>query len=145
MMTPAFATAASVPLTASPARLSACSFVAQRAVAAQSRRASVRMQDRDSRIGISDYHDAFGDDDDCGDGFIGSANMDDSLGVSMPDDLASFERKEIDNCETREQLVEKLRDIQLRRRGVMDDRRRGMGLDRASNYLDNLNTTNDGW
>lgn len=77
-------------------------------------------------------------DDDSGDGFMGEAEMDDILGVSMPDDLASFERREIANTQSREELVEKLKEIKFRRRDIMDDRRRGLGMDNVNNYLQNL-------
>lgn len=69
---------------------------------------------------------------------MGEAEMDDILGVSMPDDLASFERREIQNTQTREELVEKLKEIKHRRRDIMVDRRRGIGMDNVNNYLNNL-------
>lgn len=71
-------------------------------------------------------------------GFMGEADLDESLGVSMPDDMASWERKEIDACETRDELVGKLKEMNARRADVRDDRRKGMGMDNANNYLDNL-------
>lgn len=56
----------------------------------------------------------------------------------MPDDLASWERKEIDACVGRDELVEKLKEMNARRAGVRDSRRQGMGMDTANNYLGNL-------
>lgn len=79
-----------------------------------------------------------GTDDDSGDGFIGEASNDEMLGLAMPDDLAAFEREGLANSSSREDLVEKLRAIRDRRRDILDDRRKGMGIDNAENYLRNL-------
>lgn len=90
------------------------------------------------QIQQSEFVDPEGDDD-SGDGFIGEEDdLDNFLGVAMPEDLASFERKEIENAETREQLVDKLRDIRERRRDIMVDRRKGLGMETANDYLGNL-------
>lgn len=87
----------------------------------------------------SEYVDSGGeDDDDMGDGFIGEADMDDMIGVSMPEDLAVFERNEIMNAESRDQLVDKLREIKERRKDIIVDRRKGMGMDNVGNYLGQL-------
>lgn len=90
------------------------------------------------QIQQSEYVDPEGDDD-SGDGFVGEEDeLDNYLGVAMPEDLASFERKEIENAETREELVDKLRDIRERRRDIMVDRRKGLGMETANDYLGNL-------
>lgn len=90
------------------------------------------------QIKQSEFVDPEGDDD-SGDGFMGEEDdLDNFLGVAMPEDLASFERKEIENAETREQLVDKLRDIRERRRDIMVDRRKGLGMETANDYLGNL-------
>ncbi|KAI0567598.1 hypothetical protein FGB62_1g316 [Gracilaria domingensis] len=87
----------------------------------------------------SEYHDPDeNSDDDSGDGFMGEADMDDILGVAMPDDLASFEKREIQNTKSREELVEKLKEIKFRRRDIIVDRRKGLGMDNVNNYLNNL-------
>lgn len=85
----------------------------------------------------SDY-DPNMDDSDCGDGFIGEADMDDLLGVPMPENLASFERQQIEEAQTRDELVSKLKEIASRRKDIIQDRRRGMGMDNVGNYLDTL-------
>lgn len=79
-----------------------------------------------------------GTDDDMGDGFMGESDMDDLLGVGMPEDLASFERKEIETARTRDELVFKLKQIAVRRKDVIFDKRKGMGMDNVGNYLDKL-------
>lgn len=85
----------------------------------------------------SEFVDAGGDDD-SGDGFMGESAMDDMLGLSMPDDLAGFERNEIMNAKSREELVDKLKDIASRRKDIRADRRKGIGMDNVNNYLGNL-------
>lgn len=99
--------------------------------------ATIRMQD-DYKIEQSEFVDADSSDDDGGDGFVGESDMDDHLGLAMPEDLASFEKRELQDTQSREELVEKLRDIRDRRRDVMVDRRRGIGMDNANEYLKNL-------
>lgn len=90
------------------------------------------------QIQQSEFVDPEGDDD-SGDGFIGEEDdMDNHLGITMPDDLASFERKEIQNAATRDDLVDILRDIRDRRRDILDDRRKGLGMENANDYLRNL-------
>ncbi|CAN8068195.1 unnamed protein product [Agarophyton chilense] len=114
------------------------------ACSARSRAAMIRMGADSERedgyvIRESEYHDPDqNSDDDSGDGFMGEAEMDDILGVSMPDDLASFEKREIMEAESREELVEKLKEIKFRRRDIIVDRRRGLGMDNVGNYLNNL-------
>lgn len=133
---------------AAPKLSSSCSKFAARvplSVSASARRVAVIRMSSDSGrsdgyvIRESNYRDPDEtSDDDSGDGFMGEAEMDDILGVSMPDDLASFERREIQNTQTREELVEKLKEIKHRRRDIMVDRRRGIGMDNVNNYLNNL-------
>ena len=89
-------------------------------------------------IKTSEYEDPDDSGDDGGDGFVGESEMDDHLGVAMPDDLASFEQREIQECETRDELVSKLRDIRDRRRDIMVDRCKGIGMENANEYLGNL-------
>lgn len=85
----------------------------------------------------SEYVDPEGDDD-SGDGFIGEKDMDDHLGIAMPDDLPSFDIRAINKARNRDELESTLRDIHSRRRGVYEDRRRGLGMDTAEDYLKNL-------
>lgn len=144
-MTPTtFVASAPVTATVSDRKLSVCSFVARPAVltSARPRHASITMSAQSDRedgyvIRESEFRDP-DTDDDSGDGFIGEAEMDDMLGVSMPDDLASFEKREIQNSRNRDELVSKLRDIAVRRRDILEDRRKGMGMDNVDNYLNNL-------
>lgn len=120
--------------------ISTCAFTDSVRLVAQfvrPRRAELRMNTGDYKIEKSEYVDPDSDDD-SGDGFIGESEMDDMLGVSMPEDLASFEIKEIQNATTRDELVAKLRDIASRRRDILEDRRKGMGMDNVNNYLGNL-------
>lgn len=91
----------------------------------------------DYKIEQSDYHDP-DTEDDSGDGFIGEPDFDDMLGVGMPEDLASFEKKEIQNTRSRDELVDKLKDIKSRRKDIRYDRRKGIGMDNVGNYLDKL-------
>lgn len=95
------------------------------------------MQDRDPRIGISEYQDEGGDDD-CGDGFMGEANYSESMGVEMPKELLQSELDEITNAKSRDELVDRLKIINRRKKDIRDDRRRGMGMDNVGNYLDAL-------
>lgn len=91
----------------------------------------------DYEIKQSEYSDG-GTEDDSGDGFIGEPEMDEMLGLAMPEDLASFELKALDKAKGRDELVDRLRDIANRRKDVFDDKRRGMGMDNVGNYLDRL-------
>lgn len=132
------------PAVGAPLSVASSSFVAVRpavpvraAQGVQSRRAHVVMMAEGYKIQQSEYRDP-DTEDDSGDGFIGESEMDDMLGVSMPEDLASFEVREIQNSQTRDELVDKLRNIAQRRRGILEDRRKGMGMDNAKNYLDRL-------
>lgn len=78
-------------------------------------------------------------DDDSGDGFFGKEDsMDDYMGIQLPDDLPSFDRRAINEAKTRDELVEKLTEIHQRRSTVYEDRRRGIGMDNVDNYLSNL-------
>lgn len=106
----------------------------------------ITMREKDSSspsseyvIKQSEYVDPGGeDDDDSGDGFMGESAMDDMLGLSMPDDLAGFEKREIMNSKSREELVSKLKDIASRRKDIRADRRKGIGMENVENYLGNL-------
>lgn len=113
---------------------------------ARSRRCGVTMREKDSSspsneyvIKQSEYVDPGSeDDDDSGDGFMGESAMDDMLGLSMPDDLAGFEKREIMNSKSRADLVSKLKDIASRRKDIRVDRRKGLGMENVENYLGNL-------
>lgn len=113
---------------------------------ARSRRCGVTMREKDSSsssneyvIKQSEYVDPGSEyDDDSGDGFMGESAMDDMLGLSMPDDLAGFEKREIMNSKSRDELVTKLKDIASRRKDIRADRRRGIGMENVENYLGNL-------
>lgn len=138
MSSPAFAAPAALAATAR-APVSRCSFVSRRAgaAAAQAPRRAVVMQTRDPRIGVSEYQDEGGDDD-CGDGFMGEANFSESMGVEMPKDLMQHEVDDLFGSKSRDELVDKLKIINRRKKDIMDDRRRGMGMDNVGNYLDAL-------
>lgn len=134
----AFASPASIAVTARATTVSKCTFVSRPQVVSAARsRAAVMMTERDPRIGLSDYDDG-GSTEDSGDGFMGSADIGEMMGVEMPKDLASFELDEINKCETRDELVDRLKIINRRKKDIRDDRRRGMGLDNVGNYLDAL-------
>ena len=131
-----------VPTTAIPtrtviARKSTCSFIARQVVPSTVRSSRALFTMINAPTDYSGLNESEGDDDG-GDGFLGKSDMDDLLGVSMPDDLAGFERRAIMESKNREDLVEKLKGIRDRRRDVLDDRRRGMGMDNVGNYLDQL-------
>eukprot|EP00177_Eucheuma_denticulatum_P002853 GFKZ01005117.1.p1 GENE.GFKZ01005117.1~~GFKZ01005117.1.p1 ORF type:complete len:141 (-),score=23.78 GFKZ01005117.1:765-1187(-) len=140
MASQAFVTSAAV--TSGPRvtlRLTRCSFSSRpklRSVA-RSSRSVFRMQSEDYVIQQSEYVDPEGDDD-SGDGFIGEKDMDDHLGIAMPDDLPSFDVRAINKARNRDELESALRDIHSRRRDVYEDRRRGLGMDTAEDYLKNL-------
>lgn len=93
------------------------------------------MQSEDYKIQQSEYDDG-GAVEDCGDGFIGSADLDECLGVSMPDDISRFELDEINNAKNRDELVDRLKVLKRRRSAYIDERRKGMGIDNVGNYLD---------
>eukprot|EP00174_Griffithsia_okiensis_P000708 GO256238.1.p1 GENE.GO256238.1~~GO256238.1.p1 ORF type:complete len:164 (+),score=35.73 GO256238.1:54-494(+) len=145
MSAPAFVNSIPVGVNTPVVNPAACSFVAPPAVrVAVHPPSTIVMRKQEPRddgyvIKESDYNDGGTDQsDDSGDGFIGESEMDDLLGVSMPEDLASFEIRDIQNSQTRDELVSKLRDIKQRRRGIIVDRRKGIGMDNANNYLDKL-------
>lgn len=137
-MTTAFVTGAPVVTSRSVTSVNKCSTVGKRVSVCKSvqQKGVLKMQSG-YKIEQSEYVDPEGEDDG-GDGFVGESDMDDHLGVSMPDDLASFEIREIQNSETREELVEKLRAIKNRRKDIYVDRRKGLGIENANEYLRNL-------
>lgn len=136
--TPTFVAAASVPVHAQAAPIGKCTFVARttlRTVVRAPR--STLVMTEDYEIKQSEFVDA-DTDDDCGDGFIGEPDMDDLLGVAMPENLAGFEIREIQDTKNRDELVNKLKDIASRRRGIDFDRRKGLGMESVGDYLNNL-------
>lgn len=121
--------------------ISTCTFAARSSLLspARARKAVLKMQSENYEIKQSEYQDPeTGDGDDMGDGFMGKSDMDDMLGISMPDDLPSFEIREIQEARNRDELVSKLKEIANRRKGIRYDRRRGLGIDNANDYLKNL-------
>lgn len=149
METSAFVTTAAVTLQSTqfmPCVKSTTPPAVNAAVAARSRRCVVTMREKDASspsdkyvIKQSEYVDSGGDEeDDSGDGFIGESEMDDHLGLAMPDDLAGFERKEIMNSKSRAELVAKLKEIASRRKDIRSERRKGIGMENVNNYLGNL-------
>jgi hypothetical protein len=140
MAPPAFAVAA-LPNIARPAAVVTSSFAPRPAapVARRALRASLRMGNDPSDYVIQTAEcDPSGEQDDGGDGFIGRSEMDDYIGIEMPEDLASYEKNAIANAESYEDMVDQLKVIKRRRMNVLDERRAGMGLDNVGNYLDAL-------
>lgn len=141
MSAPAFAAPSAVPVRPVAAPALACTFAARPTLAAVRPRRAARTvmstSPEDYKIQESEFVDP-NTDDDSGDGFIGEAAMDDMLGVSMPEDLPGFEIREIEATRTRDELVGKLREIANRRKDIIDDRRKGIGMDNVGNYLDKL-------
>ena len=152
MDAPAFTTTAALPTHAVAVGSATCGFAPRAGssspATAPARRGARMMAGQESEhvkkseatgyvIKQSEFVDG-GEEDDMGDGFMGESEMDDMLGVAMPDDLAGFEKDAIMKAKTRDELVSKLRDIKMRRKDILVDRRKGMGMDNVGNYLNQL-------